>query len=405
MKIPGVLATLACLFMPIRASAQMVPAGPFSALNGRLVVGGEVTATAGPRDERGYFNFTDYDHNALRLFRLGAAVMWRPIDPLALVGEVRSEDLEHPRVYAAYVRIRPWRAYPITVQAGRIPPSFGAFARRTYSSSNALIGYPLAYQYLSSLRPDAIPAKPDDLLRMRGRGWRSKFPVGRADADGGMPLVSAFTWDTGVQATWDGRYAALSAALTAGTLSDPRLHDDNGGRQLSGRVGVKPATGLVIGVSGARGDWLSSDVVRLLPADLATGLRLVAYGADGEYSRGHWIVQTEVVVCRWAMPFTQPVHLRQDVRAVGAWVEGRYRLTPRIFVAGRADRLTFSKISGTLFSGRPTPWDAPVDRLELAGGYYVQRNLVARVAVQHNERENAGVRHRTFVSAQLSYWF
>src|SRR5438445_5776950 len=42
------------------------------------------------------------------------------------------------------------------VQIGRIPPTFGAFARRTYANDNPLIGYPLAYQYLTSLRADAL---------------------------------------------------------------------------------------------------------------------------------------------------------------------------------------------------------------------------------------------------------
>ncbi len=375
-------------------------------MDGRLVFSGDVAATAGAKDGRGFFNFTDYEHNALRLFRLGASALWRPVEPLAFIGEVRSEDLERPRVYAAYIRVRPWRAYPFSVQAGRIPPSFGAFGRRTYSSSNPLIGYPLAYQYLSSLRPDAIPASPDDLLRMRGRGWRSRFPVGTSDADAGVPLVSAFRWDSGVQATWDGPILMLTGSVTAGTLSDPRFRDNNDGRQLSGRVAIRPLTGLVLGASAARGEFLSRHVVAVLPPDLASGeYPQVAYGADAEYSRDHWIVQTELVASRWTLPLSRPAHTRQDVKALGAWIEGRYRLTPRIFAAARADRLTFSKITGRLFSGRPTPWDAPVDRLELDAGYYLQRNLVARFAVQHNRRENAGVRHRTFFSAQLSYWF
>ena len=101
------------------------------------------------------------------------------------------------RAYAAYVRVRPWRRHRFDIQAGRIPPTFGAFGRRAYSTDNPLIGYPLAYQYLTSLRPDAIPATADDLLRMRARGWRSSFPVGSQTPGPGVPLVTAFRWDTG----------------------------------------------------------------------------------------------------------------------------------------------------------------------------------------------------------------
>jgi hypothetical protein len=409
-KIRGIrtigVVTAALLLAGAPATAQVLPAGPYSAFDGRLVLSGDVTGTAGAKDDHAFFNFTDYEHNALRLLRLGASGIWRPLDQVAFVGEVRSEDLEYPRTYAAYVRVRPWRAHAFSIQAGRIPPSFGAFARRTYTSSTALVGYPLAYQYLSSLRPDAIPAGPDDLLRMRGRGWLSRFPIGTPDADAGVPLVSAFRWDTGVQATWDGPLVAITGAVTNGTLSDPRVRDNNGGKQLSGRVALRPVAGLVLGVSGARGEWLSRDVVRLLPEDLASGHHPeIVWGVDAEYSRDHWIVQTELVAGRWTMPFSRPVHARQDVKALGAWIEGRYKFTPRVFVAARADRLDFSRITGTLFSGRPTPWDAPVSRIEAAVGYYLQRNLIARACVQRNQRENAGVRHRTFVSAQLSYWF
>ena len=68
------------------------------------------------------------------------------------------------------------------MQIGRIPPTFGAFTRRAYSRDNPLIGYPLAYQYLTSLRADAVPASADELLRMRGRGWLTEFSIGNRAA-------------------------------------------------------------------------------------------------------------------------------------------------------------------------------------------------------------------------------
>ena len=60
-----------------------------------------------------------------------------------------------------------------------MPPDLRGVSRRhAYAADNPLIGYPLAYQYLTSLRPDALPASADELLRMRGRGWLSNFSVG-----------------------------------------------------------------------------------------------------------------------------------------------------------------------------------------------------------------------------------
>ena len=114
----------------------------------------------------------------------------------------------------------------------------------TIRTDNLLIGYPLAYQYLTSLRPDALPANADELLRMRGRGWLSSFSVGTPTPDNGLPLVHAFRWDTGVQVHAASQRAEATVAVTTGTLANPLVGDDNAGRQVAGRVVVRPFAGL-----------------------------------------------------------------------------------------------------------------------------------------------------------------
>ena len=49
-----------------------------------------------------------------------------------------------------------------------------------------------------------------------------------------MPLVSAFRWDTGVQAHAKVGMVSATAAVTAGTVSNPLFSDDNQGRQFAG---------------------------------------------------------------------------------------------------------------------------------------------------------------------------
>jgi len=277
-----------------RVCAQPLPEGPIRAFDGRVTVSGEVIATVGSADDVTFFNYTDYQHNALRMMRLGVSGIYRPATWLAFVGEVRSEDLEHPEPYAAYVRVQPWRNHALDIQAGLIPPTFGAFGRRAYGTSNPVIGYPLAYQYLTSLRSDAIPATADDVLRMRARGWRSSFPVGSQVQGPGVPLVSGFQWDTGVQVSWKTGPLELAGAVTTGTLSNPHVRDDNGGKQLSGRVAVTPAVGLIIGASAARGAWLA----RTVAPDSAPAQQ--SFGADVEYSRDHWIIRARTAGAGWA---------------------------------------------------------------------------------------------------------
>jgi hypothetical protein len=386
----------------VAASAQSIPEGPVTALNGKLAVGAEIEATFGAKDNTAFFNYTDYEHNTLRMFRLALSAAWRPTTRIALVGEVRSEDLSQLRPYAAYLRVRPWTAHAFDIQVGQIPPSFGAFGRRGYQTNdNPLIGYPLAYQYLTSLRHDAIPATVADLLVMRGRGWRATYPIGVQEPSTGVPLVSAFRWDTGIQAHWEGRIVDVTGAITTGTLSNPQGSDNNDGKQLSGRIGFRPLVGLIAGVSAARGDFLDDDVKQSLP-DPNASYPQTAFGADAEYSRDHWLVRGELVWSRWDMPFVWPPH-EANLDALGTWIEGRYRLTPRIYVAARVDRLGFSRLE--VSTGLTPTWDAPVTRVEGDTGYYIRRNLVARFAVQYNDRDGGRVHHRTFYSGQLAYWF
>jgi hypothetical protein len=381
------------------AGAQPLPEGPVRAFDGRVVVGGEIVATAGSPDRASWFNYTDYEHNALRMLRLGVSGSWRPAQWLAFVGEVRTEDFEHPSPYAAYVRVRPWRRYAFDIQAGRIPPSFGAFGRRAYGTDNPVIGYPLAYQYLTSLRPDALPATADDVLNMRAKGWRSSFPIGSTTEAPGVPLITAFRWDTGVQVRWKGGPVEVTSALTNGTLSNPRFADDNAGKQVSGRLAVTPAVGWVLGVSGARGAWLAREISQTT----APPQRVV--GADIEYSRDHWIVRSELVWSRWSFPVPLAPSDASSLGALAAWVEGRYRVTPRVFLAGRADRLNFTRLTGSVAGAQALPWDAPVTRVEAGGGVYLQRNLVLRATAQANRRTAGRIRNRTFLSTQLAYWF
>jgi hypothetical protein len=155
----GLIALLLLCAVPA-ARAQELPSGPVSLAHGRIVIGTDLSMSWTPQDDTdgAWFNYTDYEHNALRLFRAAMTADVRLNDHVSFLTEIRSENGDALKPYALYVRLRPWRSRPIDIQAGRIPPIFGAFPRREYGAGNPLIGYPLAYQYLTPVRPDALPA-------------------------------------------------------------------------------------------------------------------------------------------------------------------------------------------------------------------------------------------------------
>ena len=388
-------------------TAQTLPSEPIALADGRVTVSGDVSAGYGSADP-GFFNYTDYEHSALRLFRVDVAAAVKAGPHFTLLGEIRSENFDTVRPYALYLRIRPWTNRDFDIQVGRVPPTFGAFARRTYANDNPLIGYPLAYQYLTTMRPDAVPASADELLAKRSTGWLVRYVYGNQTFSTGVPLVSAFRWDTGVQAHATIGVLSVTAAVTAGTVSNPLFSDDNHGRQLVGRVELRPVAGLILGSSLARGPFVSTAAARAAVGDgHDSEFTQTAWGGDAEYSRDHYLLRLETIVSRWRLPMAVPPPnqraLETPLSAVSTSAEGRYKLRPDFYVAARYDYLGFSDLTGTTGT---LPWDAPVTRIEIGGGYSIQRNLLLKGSIQHDDR-NGGrlLMDARLVAAQLVFWF
>jgi hypothetical protein len=380
--------------------------GPVVLADGNVVIGGDISASFGSNDP-GFFDYTDYEHSALRMLRVNVSAAIKAGDHLSVLGDLLTENFDSVRPYALYVRVRPWTDRDVDVQIGRVPPTFGAFSRRAYVSDNPLIGYPLAYQYLTVLRPDALPATTDELLQKRGVGWLVRYSVGDPALDHGVPLVSAFRWDTGVQvhAASRNRVIGATAAVTNGTVSSPRFGDDNGGKQIAGRIEWRPAAAVAVGTSIARGAFASDAAVAAAAAGSAhgDGFTQTAWGADVEYSRDYYLVRAETIVSAWRIPFSRQPAVRDALRAYSVSVEGRYKIQPGLYAAARFDRLGFNDIAGS--AGRQS-WDAPVTRFEVGGGYSILRNLVLKASFQHNDRDGGRLlAAANQVASQIVFWF
>lgn len=387
------------------AGAQAYSASPAAGAGDRLAFSGQVSAAVATKD-RGYFDYSSYSDDLLRRVQFDLSAAFRATTRVSFIGDLRVEggasgDSWHLRPYAAFVRIRPLPRRAFDVQAGLVPPVFGSFSRRAYSRSDPLIGFPLVYQYLTSLRADAVPASADELLAMRGRGWRPSYGAEYAANVPGLPVIDGLHNQVGVEAhVGEGQLIDASAAVTSGSLSVPTGGSAQVGRQLSGRIVVRPVIGLVLGLSGSRGVFLARSIVDEYGPSSA-GVQS-AIGFDAECSRGRWLVRTEGVFSRWSLPRISAPFFDSPLGAFGISVEGRYRLRPGVDVAARGDHLGFSRITG---SSATTSWDAPVSRLEVGVAYSPLRRLTTKVAWQENWRDTAFTPREGVLAAQVIAWF
>ena len=228
-----VVAAVAWFSVAAAASAQTLPSEPVSFGNGRVVLGGDVAATIAPVDRGSSVRPGGRpQHDAgvpHRTERAGARHPPRLTAGGSAIREPRR--LCRPsRCTRGCGRLRTAGSTSRSVASRRRSASSPAWPTRSRTRSSA-IRSPIST--LTSLRPDALPASTDELLQMRARGWRSSFSVGESTPAPGVPLAASLTWDTGVQVIAGLKAVTLVGAVTNGTLSNPRVSDDNGGKTVA----------------------------------------------------------------------------------------------------------------------------------------------------------------------------
>lgn len=105
------------------------------------------------------------------------------------------------------------------------------------------------------------------------------------------------------------------------------------------------------------------------------------------------------------MPRIDAPFVDGSLRAWSTFLEARVKLSPRWYVAARGDHLGFSTIDAGPDDGGRQSWDAPVTRVEIGGGYSVQRNVRLKLAWQYDWRDAGLTRRRGALATQVVYWF
>ena len=122
---------------------------------------------------------------------------------------------------------------------------------------------------------------------------------------------------------------------------------------------------------------------------------------DVEYSRDHWLARAETVFSEWTMPIGVEGGAAAPPRG-GGIRRGTLHLRRRRLWSGARRTSRFQPL---VAATETDEWEAPVTRIEVGGGYYVQRNLIAKSSLQFNRRDGGRVRSAQLLAFQLLYWF
>jgi hypothetical protein len=297
---------------------------------------------------------------------------------------------------------------------------------RRFPPQNFLYGFPLHYEYRTGLATNDVPQNNQQLLRARGSG-RGNYETGSAAAHvdflqrsspGGNPLrtpmtagivapaqpmtghiivgsdgvkmIAKQTYISGVQFFGKFNGWGYSLGLANGALCYPADLSVSQRPMVFGRLHVQPLIGLTLGLSGASGSYLNHKLVQdkhpdLQPEKYAQHIA----GVDVEYSRGYVVIFGESAFSRWESPY-----IREHLDALAFTAEMRYKILPRLFVAGRYGRINFSEIADAQdfdADGKLSePWEFPIWRLESAVGCHLSRHAIVKAVWQINRTDSGG---------------
>ena len=277
---PTVLLLISLLSAPGLAQAQ-------------LRVSGQADLLARSRsDTRGLNrNFrSDSPFNELRVKVFGQH--WLN-DRVGMFTEFLFDSEADVRVNGAYVVITELGGHEwLDFRAGLAPSLVGTFGlRSTYFNSNPVVGVPLVWQHRTTLDGSGLLTN-EDLVRRK------------ASDTIGLPMIYEACWNIQWELMGHQGIFEYSLGVSPGSLSNPNGARHNEGVQLLGRLGMEPAMGFRLGVSGAVGPYIGgSSHDPLVEATTFPGSTAdydqVLYGFDLEVARGKAQLVSEAFVSSW----------------------------------------------------------------------------------------------------------
>jgi hypothetical protein len=297
-------------------------------------------------------------------------------DRMAFFGELFWDSGAQSRINGAYIVVnelfsKPWW----NLKAGLIPSPFGNYGlRSTYFNLNSVIGIPLMWHYQTHIPRNAYPTN-------------ATLLNGKYTDPGYVPIAYDACWDIGWELFGELGTVEYSFALTEATLSNPSAKR-NDGRQIIAKLGLNPFTALRFGFSFAYGPYLptetsNSDTTNEKKYADVEEFAATAGGIYAELMVGRLQMFSEAVFSHWESPFITP---DQELTTASGYLEGRYAITPALYLATRLDLFTYSSIEND--QGEMEQWGVPINRIEVGAGYRLAREAMLKLVYQYNDYQS-----------------
>jgi len=271
------------------------------------------------------------------------------------------------QLYGAYLRLSGLAGPALNVHVGLIPNTVGTWGPRTYSNRNPLIGVPLMYIYHSALTLSDFQTTPQELLEYRGAGYTAF----------GLPMMYDACWNTGVDFFGSVGMIDWSIAALSGAVSAPTIQREKNIPQFTAKLGFYFSPMFNVSVSGFAGPYISTipeEYAEASPGNANDYLNLGG-GVSASYAAGYLQIFAEAFACRWEHPFLG------NLDAFSAYIDGKCKLAPQWFVAGRAETIRFSQLNPGETPGM-IDWDYPLNKFEFGIGYDLNRAVTLKMVGQ-----------------------
>lgn len=265
------------------------------------------------------------------------------------------------------IRVTPSRSGALSLQLGKFATVVGSWPQRHSSWDNPFINAPLPYEELTGIW-DSEPA-PNAAVLLFWAHVRSgsNSALQFDDKYLRLPIVWGPSYATGFAVS--GRVGHLEYAAevkNAGLSSRPSVWNDQEGvwaqPAINARLGYRPNPMWNFGFSAGDSPYLRREAVALIPTGLGRGdFRERVLGQDASFAWHHVQIWAEAFEASYANPRVG------DARVLGYYIETKYKLTPRWYVAARWNEQRYGRVMD--LNGTRVKWGRDTTRADLATGF------------------------------------